>query len=99
MDGDIRAIHLLQWAGMVTHLEIETVVWALQHAGGNRGAVVTHLLRLIFHELTDSEARKLGRALSSLRDDAVQDGDQAKLEFFHFVRNSEILKSARNLYV
>lgn len=99
MDGHIRAIHLLHWAGMLDRLEIDNVIWALQHAGGNRTAVVTHLLRLGFEVMSDPDARKLGRALSNLRDEAVSEDDEEKMNFFQSIKKSTIISGARNVLV
>ena len=99
MDGDIRAVHLLHWAGMQGRLEMDTVVWALRNAGGNKKAVITHLLRLGFAVMSDPDARKLGRALSNMRDEAMQQDDEETMELFQFVRQSTIVRGATNVLV
>ena len=78
---------------------MDTLVWALQNAGGNKQAVVNHLLRIGFSILSDPDARKLGRALSSLRDEAVEEEDQDKLAFFNVIRRSDTLRDITNLHV
>lgn len=78
---------------------MDTLVWALQNAGGNKQAVINHLLRIGFGILSDPDARKLGRALSSLRDKAIEEEDQDKLDFFLAVRKSRTLRDITNLHV
>jgi len=78
---------------------MDTVIWALDNAGGNKKAVVTHLLRLGFVFMTDHEARKLGRGLSRMRDEAAQEHDMEKMEFFHSIRNCTFLRGVRNFYI
>ena len=97
--GDIRAIHLLHWAGLIEKLDMDTLVWALRNAGGDKQAVINHLLRIGFSILSDPDARKLGRTLSHLRDEAVEEDDEDKLQFFHVVRRSKTLRDITNLHV
>jgi hypothetical protein len=99
MDGNIRAIHLLQWAGLFQRLDMDMLIWAIQNAGGHKVAVVNHLLRIGFSILSDPDARKLGRALSSLRDDAIAEDDQEKLDYFRDIRRSRSLRDITNLHV
>lgn len=99
MDGDIRAIHLLQWAGLSEKLDMETLIWALKYSGGNRVAVINQLLRIGFVVLSDPDARTLGRALSELRDNAIEERDREKLEFFEAIRDSQTLKYLSDLHV
>jgi hypothetical protein len=97
--GDTRAIHLLHWAGLIEKLDTDTLIWALKNAGGGKQAVINHILRLGFNILSDPDARKLGRALADLRDEAVEESDQEKLEFVKAVRKSRTLRDVTNLHV
>lgn len=99
LEGDIRAIHLLQWAGLDKRLDMDVMIWAIENAQDNKIAVVNQLLRIGFSVISDSEARVLGRALSWLRDEAVQEKDEAKLEFFNSIRKCKTLRRAHNLHV
>jgi hypothetical protein len=97
--GDVRAIHLLEWAGLIEKLDIDTLTWALHNAGGNKLAVINQLLRLGFTALWDLDARQLGRALADIRDEAVAESDQEKLDFVKAILNSATLQGATNLHV
>ena len=90
--GDVRAIHLLEWAGLIEKLDIDTMIWALHNAGGNKLAVINQLLRLGFTALWDLDARRLGRALADIRDEAVAESDQEKLDFVKAILNSATLQ-------
>jgi hypothetical protein len=99
LEGNIPAVHLLHWAGLIKKLDINTLIFALRNSGGDKLPVVNHILRLGFNILSDPDARKLGRALAELRDEAVHESDQEKLQLVHSVRRSNTLCDVTNLHV
>ncbi|KAE8440571.1 hypothetical protein EG329_007229 [Mollisiaceae sp. DMI_Dod_QoI] len=89
--GDVRAIHLLVWAGMLEKLDVDLLIWAFRNAGGDKVAVINQLLRLNFSVMKDREARKIDKELSEIMDEAKQDGDQEKYEVAKRILTSETL--------
>ena len=78
---------------------MDTLIFAIRNAGGDKQAVVNHILRVGFSILSDPDARKLGRALAHLRDEAKEEADQEKLHLFNAVRGSRTLRDLTNLHV
>lgn len=78
---------------------MDTLVWAFHNVGGNKQAAINHILRIGFGVLSDPDARKLGRALSSFRDEAVEEDDEEKLQFFHTICKSQTLREITNLHI
>ncbi len=89
--GDIRAIHLLEWVGLLEKLNVDTLLWALRNAGGDKLATVNHILRLGFTVMSDRDGRRVQKELAELRDEAEQEGDQEKFDFVRDVLNSQTL--------
>ena len=76
--GDLRAIHLLLWAGLREKLDVETVIWAVRNAGGNRVNVAEDLMTpwLIYCIVPIRDLMKFSRALSEIKDQAEVEFDQ-----------------------
>ncbi|KAF8859383.1 hypothetical protein BDZ45DRAFT_673336 [Acephala macrosclerotiorum] len=89
--GDIRAIHILAWTGIIEKLNVELLIWAFRNAGGDKVAVINQLLRLNFSTIPDREARKLDTELAELMEEAHQDGDDEKHELVMSILTSETL--------
>jgi hypothetical protein len=91
--GDTRAIHLLEWYGLIEKLDIETLLWSIRNAGGDRIATVNQLLRLGFSNISSElrNARKIQRLLSDMEDEGKQDGDAEKLDFVNQLKTSQTL--------
>ena len=89
--GDTRAIHLLEWYGLIEKLDIEGLLWTFRNAGGERIATVNQVLRLGFVSSNFKNARKVQRLLSDMEDEGVQEGDQEKLDFVNQLKASQSL--------
>jgi len=91
--GDTRVIHLLEWYGLIEKLDIETLLWSIRNAGGDRIATVNQLLRLGFSNISSElrNARKIQRLLSDMEDEGKQDGDAEKLDFVNQLKTSQTL--------
>jgi hypothetical protein len=89
--GDIRAIHLLEWAGLIEKFDIETLTWAFRNAGGDKIATVNQILRLGFAIDADRHCRIINRELADIRHEAEVKGDQATIDFVDDIKNSETL--------
>jgi hypothetical protein len=89
--GDIRAIHLLAWTGVVEKLDVNLLVWAFRNAGGDKIAVITQLLRLNFGVMQDKEARRIEKELADMMEEARQEDDDERLELVEAIMNSETL--------
>ncbi|KAE9380193.1 hypothetical protein N431DRAFT_432477 [Stipitochalara longipes BDJ] len=91
--GDTRAIHLLEWYGLIEKLDIETLLWTFRNAGGEKIATANQILRLGFSNISSNlkNARKVQRLLSDMEDEAEQEGDQGKLDFVNQLKRSQTL--------
>jgi hypothetical protein len=91
--GNIRAIHLLGWAGLIEKLDVETVTWTFRNAGGDKIATVNQILRLGFdcNLSLEKASRKIQRELVDMRDEAEVEGDQAKFDLVQEIKNSTTL--------
>ncbi|CZR51543.1 uncharacterized protein PAC_01420 [Phialocephala subalpina] len=89
--GDIRAIHLLAWTGIIEKLDVDLLIWAFRNAGGDKLAVINQLLRLNFSTIPDRVSRKLDKELADLMEEARQDGDDEKHELVMRILTSETL--------
>ena len=78
---------------MIEKLDIETLLWTFQNAGGNKIATVNQILRIGFSYISTNlkDLRKVLRRLSDMQDEAEQDGDQDQLEFVKGVKESQTL--------
>lgn len=77
--GDLRIIHLLQWAGISERFDREWLIWAIQNASGDRLIVMKSLL---FHcKLSQLDGYKFQTAMQKFRDRAERVSDQATVEF------------------
>jgi hypothetical protein len=85
--GDIRAIHLLEWAGLIEKLDIETLTWTFRNAGGDKIATVNQVMRLANFR-SEKDSRRIQRELADMRDEAEREGDQTKFDFVQEIRNS-----------
>jgi hypothetical protein len=86
--GNIKAIHLLEWYGLIEKLDIETLLWTFRNAGGDNIATVNQILRIGFSYISTNlkDLRKVQRELSDMQDEAEQDGDQDQLDFVKGVK-------------
>jgi hypothetical protein len=92
--GNTRAIHLLEWYGLMDKLDVETLLWTFRNAGGDKIAIVNQILRIgNFSYLSTNlkDLRKVQRELSDMEDEAELEGDQAKLEFVTGIKQSQTL--------
>jgi hypothetical protein len=46
LEGELRVIHLLFWAGLWERVDVHTIVWVLHNTGRNRLNVALEVLRL-----------------------------------------------------
>jgi len=96
--GDVRAIHLLLWAGLLEKLDVEILTWAFRNAGGDRIATVNQILRFGLVYICEKDFQKIQRALTDMQDEAEQEGDKAKFEFVKEIRNSKTVVSWAQYY-
>ena len=89
--GDIRAIHLLVWTGVIEKLDVNLLVWAFRNAGGDKIAVINQLLRLNFGVMRDKVSRRIDKELAGMLDEARQEDDEEKLELVEGIISSETL--------
>jgi len=97
--GDIRAIHLLEWAGLLEKLDVDTITWAFRNAGGDKLATVNQLLRLGFTTMSDRDSRRIQWELAGMRDEAEVEDDQEKLNFVREIVNSQTLQGTLDINV
>jgi len=79
--GELRVVHLLLWAGLFKKLSIDTIIWSFRTAGGDKLAVVNHLVELGFSSLDYKEKRRVVSELEDLEDEAIQNNDQDTFNF------------------
>ena len=92
--GNTKAIHLLEWYGLVEELDVETLLWTFRNAGGDRIATVNQILRLgNFSHLSTKlkDLRKVQRELSDIEDEALLERNQAKLDFVTEIKQTQTL--------
>jgi hypothetical protein len=86
-------VHLLEWAGLATRPDTDTLLWALRHAGGTKTAIIHQLLRTNFGNgmmLTDKDIRRVYKEVHTMRDEAQKDNDIQKLAFVEDLLSSEV---------
>ena len=88
--GDIRVIHLLAWAGLITKLNIDTLIWAFRNSGGDKIATVNQLLR-IGSAAVDLNLTRIQKELGEMRDEAEYEGDEEKYRFVKELLESQSL--------
>ncbi|KAG4436707.1 hypothetical protein IFR05_007821 [Cadophora sp. M221] len=102
-EGNVQAIHLLVWSGLVERLDIELLVWTLRNAGGEgvggKVRTVSQILRLGFTVLEGRERGRVEAELLDMRDEALMVGDEEGLEFVRKVVESETLRGRVNVRV
>ena len=79
--GHTTAIHLLEWAGLIEELDVQTLIWTFRNAGGDKNATVNHILRIGLSQVPTRDIGKIKRELADMQNEAEQEGDQAKLRF------------------
>jgi hypothetical protein len=90
--GDTRVIHLLAWAGLISKLDIDTLLWAFRNSGGDKIATVNQLLRIASGTvMTDTELIRFEKELGGMRDEAEQEGDEEKRGFVKEILGSQSL--------
>jgi hypothetical protein len=82
-EGDLRVIHLLNWAGLWERVDIEAMVWAIKNAGTNRLNVVDEVFYMWIynHSMDLSEQSMIGKVLAEIRDQAVVKSDEETVAF------------------
>jgi hypothetical protein len=89
-DGDTRAIALLDWAGVSSFVDEDTIIWALNNAGGNKLGVLNHLF------LSTKNNRTLGRVkvpkvpyeLERLKEEARKAAEQERFDLVEAIARS-----------
>lgn len=92
--GNTKAVHLLQWYGLMEKLDVETLLWTFRNAGGDKIATVNQILRIgNFSNLSAKlkDLRKVQRELSDMEDEFLYEGDQTKLDFVKEIKQSQTL--------
>jgi hypothetical protein len=92
--GDTRVIHLLEWAGLISKLDIDTLLWAFRNSGGDKIATVNQLLRIGSSMGTwneDTNLTRVQKELGEMRDEAEYEGDDEKRGFVKEILDSETL--------
>ncbi|KAH6724978.1 hypothetical protein BKA61DRAFT_41039 [Leptodontidium sp. MPI-SDFR-AT-0119] len=105
--GNVQAIHLLVWSGLIERLDVEMLIWTLRNAGdggqgeGVEGRVrtVNQILRLGFMVLEGRERGRVEAELLDIRDEALMVEDEEGLEFVRRVVESETLRERVNVRV
>lgn len=87
--ADMRAINLLVWLGLSEKLDSDLVMWAIENAGGK----ITHAVVNLFLDLTwrfhHDEKSKISIRLAEMRDGALRENDQRKLDTVDYIASSE----------
>ncbi|KAK2626669.1 hypothetical protein QTJ16_003844 [Diplocarpon rosae] len=101
--GDIAAVHLLAWSGLVDKLDVEMLCWALRNVGGEgvegKVRMLNQLLRLGFTELGAREGARMERELLDLRDEGVLEANEEKLALVRGVVSSQTLSGKMDIRV
>lgn len=79
--GHTTAIHLLEWAGLIELLDVQTLIWSFRNAGGDKNATVNHILKIGLSQVPTRDIGKIRRELADMQNEAEQEGDKAKLKF------------------
>jgi uncharacterized protein with HEPN domain len=92
--GDTRVIHLLEWAGLISKFDIDTLLWAFRNSGGDKIATVNQLLRIgsaagMMNK--DTNLTRVQKELGEMRDEAEHEGDEEKHGFVKELLDSQSL--------
>ena len=82
------------WAGLRERFELDTLIWALRNAGGDKTAVITQLisfLSLRISGLSHRETNRLFKELAEIRDEAEQSHNLNQLAFVKDVEKNPML--------
>jgi hypothetical protein len=80
-EGNLQAIHLLEWLGLAEKTNVDTIMFAIRNAGGNKKATVDHFMKQALETMLPKELWKIRRGLLDIRDIAALNGDEEQLEF------------------
>ncbi|PBP19264.1 actin cortical patch protein [Diplocarpon rosae] len=101
--GDVAAVHLLAWSGLVDKIDVEMLCWALRNVGGEgvegKVRMLNQLLRLGFTELGAREGARMERELLDLRDEGLLEGNEEKLALVRGVVSSQTLSGKMDIRV
>jgi hypothetical protein len=97
--GDTRAIHLLAWAGLISKLDTDMLLWAFRNAGGDKIATVNQLLRIGFTIMSNKDITRVQKELGEMRDEAEQEGDDEKRGFVQEILNSQTLHGSLDIQI
>jgi hypothetical protein len=92
MAGDLRVIHLLEWAGLYGKPDVEFLIWAAHNAGGDK---VTIMKRLLHGNFSDTEVIKFYSAMDQLRSKAERESDTLTLDLIKHMEASPALRWER----
>lgn len=96
-EGNIEAINILLWIGIGPKLNVDTLIYAISHGGGNKLATVYQILRE-FPPLGYRDLVKLRTELSSMRDEAVWGKRPDELIFIKAVADHPTIKDSLGSY-
>lgn len=86
IDGDLRVINLLFWAGLWERVDVEMMIWVLHNARGSgreRHLVVVEVLVLWLekHEMDLHEQSLMEKALEEFKEQHVGEWDHDTIDF------------------
>ena len=87
IDGELRVIHLLFWAGLHESVDIETIVWVIHNAGGNKVTVAMLVISLWLerHTIDLHEQSLLEMALAEVKEKGLAESDMEKVDMVAYV--------------
>jgi hypothetical protein len=90
LEGDLRVIHLLCWAGLRERVDVETVIWVIKNAGKNKTKVATDMMSmwLEVHDMGARERSLIDTAVAEIKDRAIAESDDETIAYVNALHGS-----------
>ena len=83
VEGDLRVIHLLYWAGLKERVDVETVIWVIQNAVKDQKKVAEVIMSMWLeaHDMNARERSLIDTAVAEIKDKAIAESDDETIAY------------------